>query len=219
MSKSVSIAIVDDHSLFRSGLSMLIEIMLNYEVVIQAENGQDFIRQLETVTAPDLVLLDIVMPEMDGYATAKWIHENHPQMKILALSTMDSDAAIIRMIKAGAKGYVLKDVDKDELRLAFSEIMSKGFYYNDLVSKKIVNAVHLLVDEDNTARQHFKLTLRETEFLQLACSEKSYVAIAAEMYVSERTVDGYREALFKKLGVSTRVGLVMYAIKNGLVKF
>ncbi|WP_026769201.1 response regulator transcription factor [Asinibacterium sp. OR53] len=217
MSNIITIAIVDDHSLFRNGLSMLIGLMPNYQVVMQAENGKDFIEQVGAGKAPDLVLLDIAMPEMDGYATAQWIVENYPETRILALSTMDSDTAIIKMIKAGAKGYILKDADTDELKLAFSELIAKGFFYNDLVSKKIVSSIHLFADRDSHASQLFKLTPRETEFLQLACSEKSYAAIASEMFVSERTVDGYREALFKKLNVTTRVGLVMYAIKNGMV--
>jgi DNA-binding NarL/FixJ family response regulator len=129
---------------------------------------------------------------------------------------MDADTAIIKMIQRGAKGYVLKDADPDELKLAFNEVLSRGFFYNDLVSKKVLNSINLLVDNDSPINKLLKLSTRELEFLKLTCSEKSYQQIAAEMFVSERTIDGYREALFKKLGVSTRVGLVMYAIKNGI---
>ncbi len=154
---------------------------------------------------------------MDGYETATWIKEHYPEIKILALSTMDADTTIIKMIKCGAKGYVLKDADPDELKLAFNEVLSKGFFYNELVSKKILHSIHLLVDNQSPVNKLLKLTDRETEFLKLTCSEKSYQQIAKEMFVSERTIDGYRDALFKKLQVSTRVGLVMYAIKNGIV--
>src|SRR5579875_4092592 len=103
------IAIVDDHTMFRKGLVSLINFFPDYKVLFDAANGKDFINQLKPKHVPDIVLLDITMPEMDGYATADWIRVNHPEMKILALSTMDSETAIIKMIRHGAKGYLLKD--------------------------------------------------------------------------------------------------------------
>jgi DNA-binding NarL/FixJ family response regulator len=218
MLNTTSIAIVDDHNLFRKGLSMLVDLMPGYKVVLEAENGKEFIQKLSNSELPKIVLLDISMPEMDGYETAKWISENYPESKILALSTMDSDTAIIKMIKAGAKGYILKDAEQEELKLAFSEILAKGFFYNDLVSKKIINSINLLTDDGSNINRLLKLTPREAEFLKSACSEKSYAEIAGEMFVSERTIDSYRDSLFKKLQVTSRVGLVMYAIKNGIVK-
>ena len=121
------------------------------------------------------------------------------------------------MIKCGARGYVLKDSEPEELNLAFDEVISKGFFYNELVSRKILTSINLLVDYNSSVNKLLKLTDRETQFLKLTCSEKSYQQIAKEMFVSERTIDGYRDALFKKLDVTTRVGLVMYAIKNGVV--
>ena len=158
------------------------------------------------------------MPEMDGYATANWVRTNHPEIRILALSTMDAETAIIKMIKNGAKGYVLKDADPEELKKAFDEVLSLGYYYNDLVSRKVIQSVNQLTDEKHETGNFARLSDRELAFLQLACSEKTYTEIAKEMFVSERTVDGYRDALFRKLNVATRVGLVMYAIKNGIVK-
>jgi DNA-binding NarL/FixJ family response regulator len=131
---------------------------------------------------------------------------------------MDAETAIIKMIRNGAKGYVLKDAEPSELKRAFDEVLSLGYYYNDLVSRKIIQSVNQLADDKSNVGTFVKLSDRELAFLKLACSEKTYFEIAKEMFVSERTVDGYREALFRKLGLSTRVGLVMYAIKNGLVK-
>ncbi len=216
MQDEKKIVIVDDHTMFRKGLCMLIDLFPQYRILFDAENGKDFIAKLTPDNLPDIVLLDISMPVMDGYDTAIWIKNNYPEIKILALSTMDADTAIIKMIQRGAKGYVLKDADPDELKLAFKEVLTRGFFYNDLVSKKVLNSINLLVDNNSAINKLLKLSTRELEFLKLTCSEKSYQQIAAEMFVSERTVDGYREALFKKLGVSTRVGLVMYAIKNGI---
>jgi len=218
MSDVRKIVVVDDHPMFRKGIAALINLFSGYEVLFDAANGQDFIKQLQPPHLPQIVLLDIVMPEMDGYATANWIRNNYPEIKILALSTMDSEAAIIKMIKNGAKGYVLKDAESAELKRAFDGVMSIGFYYNDLVSRKIIQSVNQLTETNNNLATFANLTEKEMVFLKLACSEKTYFEIAKEMFLSERTIDGYRDSLFKKLNVGTRVGLVMYAIKNVLVQ-
>jgi len=212
------IAVVDDHAMFRKGICALINLFPNYKILFDAANGQDFINQLKPKHVPDIVLLDIAMPEMDGYATANWIKVNHPDIKILALSTMDAETAIIKMIKSGARGYVLKDAEPSELKQAFDNVLNRGYYYNDLVSRKIIQSVNLLADDKSGISTFAKLSERELSFLKLACTEKTYFEIAKEMFVSERTVDGYRDSLFKKLNISTRVGLAMYAVKNGIVK-
>jgi DNA-binding NarL/FixJ family response regulator len=158
------------------------------------------------------------MPEMDGYATADWLRVNHPEIKILALSTMDAESSIIKMVRHGASGYILKDADPEALEHAFDEVMLKGYHFNELITRKVMQSIHQILDETSLLNAFVKLTDRELEFLRLACSEKNYQQIAGEMFVSERTVDGYRDALFKKLGVTSRVGLVIYAVKHNLVK-
>jgi DNA-binding NarL/FixJ family response regulator len=220
MEQTKYIAVVDDHTLVRKGLISLINLFPNYEVLFDAANGADLIRKLQPrpKQIPDIVLLDIAMPEMDGYMTANWLATNYPEIKVLALSTMDAETAIIKMIRNGAKGYVLKDAEPEQLKQAFEDVLSLGFYYNELVSRKIIQSVHLLVDERQMLNIFANLSDRELTFLQLACSEKTYAEVAKEMYVSERTVDGYRDALFRKLNVTTRVGLVIYAIRNGIVQ-
>lgn len=211
------VAIVDDHTLFRKGLSSLINVFPNYRVLFDAATGKDFILQLKPHSLPDIVLLDISMPEMDGYTTCEWLKNNYPEIKVLALSTMDSDTAIIKMIKCGAKGYVLKDADLTELKLAFSELMRVGFFYNDIVSRKVIQSINQIVDNKSGLSAFMKLNENEMTFLKLACSEKTYQEIAAEMFKSEKTIDGYRAEIFRKLNVTSRVGMVMYAIKNGVV--
>ena len=218
MKEAIQIAIIDDHAMFRKGLCALVNLFPNYKVLLDAANGHDFIRQLKPDNLPDIILLDIAMPEMDGYQTAGWLAEHHPDIPVLALSTMDAESAIIKMIRNGAKGYVLKDAEPAELKQAFDEVLRNGYYYNDLVTRKIIRSVNQLVDDKNGLALFAKLSDRELQFLQLVCSEKPYKEIAAEMFVSERTVDGYRDALFKKLNITTRVGLVLYAIRNGIVK-
>ncbi|HTE10240.1 MAG TPA: response regulator transcription factor [Chitinophagaceae bacterium] len=216
MSDIKYIAVVDDHTMVRKGICALINLFPSYKVLFDASNGNDFIRQLQPAHLPDIVLLDIIMPEMDGYTTANWLHVNYPDIKVLALSSMDSEASIIKMIRNGAKGYVLKDAEPAELREAFDHVTRLGYYYNDVISRKIIQSVSHLADEASQINIFAKLSEREITFLKLACSELTYSQVAKEMFVSERTIDGYRESLFKKLNITTRVGLVMYAIKNGI---
>jgi DNA-binding NarL/FixJ family response regulator len=215
MSDVKKVALVDDHTMFRKGLAVLINLFPGYQVAMEVANGHEFIDSLDTDHLPDIVLLDIHMPVMDGYATAAWLHKNYPGIRVLALSTMDADTTIIKMIQQGARGYILKDADPKELQLAFEEILAKGYYYNEVLTRKVIQSIHQGAPDSSGFP---KLTDREMEFLRHACSEKNYQQIAGEMFVSERTVDGYRESLFKKFNVSNRVGLVLYAIKNQLVQ-
>ncbi len=213
-----NIAVVDDHTLFRKGLISLINVFPNFEVILEASNGKDFIERLNPEQLPEIVLMDISMPEMDGYATCEWLKSHYPAIKVLALSTMDAETAIIKMIRSGAKGYIVKDADLSELKLAFSELLSIGFFYNELVSRKVFNSISRIVEDNDAVTALQKLSDNELNFLRLSCSEKTYQEIANEMFKSEKTIDGYRAELFKKLNVSSRVGMVMYAIKNGIVQ-
>jgi len=214
--KKIDVALVDDHALLRNGLAGLIRSMDHFTVLFEASNGIEFLDKLKTFPLPDIVLMDINMPLMDGYETAQWIKENHPSIKVLALSMYDNDQAIIRMLKCGAKGYILKDIEPDEFKAALDSLVNKGFYYSEIVTGKLIHAVN---NSDKSG--HFGNVLivneREIEFLKLVCTEKTYKEIADVMCLSPRTIDGYREALFEKLNVKTRIGLAMYAIRSGFV--
>lgn len=188
-----------------------------YSVLFEADNGKDFIQQLNHYPAPDIVLLDITMPEMNGFETAAWIREHIPATKVLVLSMMDNDNAIISMLKAGARGYVLKDSKPLVFRQALDDIRDKGFFMNDLVSNKMLSYVKG-DDASHTVGIISQLTEKEIRFLKYSCTEMTYKEIAHEMELSPRTVEGYRDELFKKLEVQSRVGLVIFAIKNGLHK-
>ena len=209
-----NLVLVDDHVLLRSGLAGLVK-NLGHNVLFEASNGNDFIGKLTPELLPQIVLMDINMPEKDGYETTQWLKTNFPEIKVLALSMYDSETSIIRMLKSGAKGYILKDSDPSELQAAIDAIMSKGFYYSELVSGKVISAINKMDDDGET--HAIKLNERETAFLKLTCSELTYKDIADKMFVSPRTVDGYRDNLFEKLKVKTRIGLVIYAIRNGIV--
>ena len=210
-----TIAIVDDHIIWRSGLSALINGFGDYQVLFEADNGDDLIGQIGSGKVPEIVLLDITMPGKNGYETADWIHHNYPAIKIIVLSMMDHDSAIIRMLKNGAKGYLLKDTKPAILLQALNSIRDTGYYLNEHIARGM--AQHItdgkFLGDNNVV---IKLTDREIEFLRLACSEKSYKEIAAEMNIAPRTIDSYRDGLFQKLNITSRVGLVLFAIKNGI---
>jgi len=218
MSNSVTnIALVDDHILLRNGLSSLISSFDDYNVLFEADNGKEFIRMLEKYPAPDIVLLDITMPEMNGFETAAWIQQHAPSIKILVLSVMDNETAIITMLKTGARGYILKDSKPRVFKQALDDIRDKGFFMNELVGNKMLNYVKN-DDGKNSMGNIPQLTENEITFLKLVCTEKTYKEIAGEMFLSPRTVEGYRDELFHKLNVASRTGLVLFAIKNGIFK-
>lgn len=218
MNEVCRIAIVDDNTMFRKGLAALINLFPHHQVIFDAAGGKQCMDQLAAGNIPHIILMDIGMPKPDGYEVTAWIKDHYPDIRVLALSTMDSEAAIIGMIKSGARGYVLKDSDPDELRTSFKEVLALGYYYNDVVSRTIARSAQLLADNFRGATTTPRLTERELQFLRLACSEKTYLEIAKEMFVSERTVDGYRDALFRKLDISSRVGLVLYALRNKIAE-
>ena len=213
-----SIALVDDHALLRNGLASLIESFEGYSVLFQADNGKDFIQQLQTNTVPDIILLDITMPEMNGFETAAWIKQNAPSIRILVLSMMDNDEIVISMLKTGARGYILKDSKPAVFKQALDNIRDSGFFMNELVSNKMLNYVRHEETNGKELSAISLLTEKELAFLKYACSEMTYKEIATSMQVSPRTVEGYRDELLKKLNLQSRVGLVLFAIKNGLYK-
>lgn len=212
-----TIALADDHVLLRKGLVSLVE-NLGYKVILEVDNGQELTEQVQAGVHPDLVLMDINMPVKDGYETTKWLKNNAPLTKVLALSMYDDESAIIRMLKNGAKGYILKDSEPGELRTAIESILSKGFYYSEMVTGRLIHSINTMDDEDSPAKNLSGLNEREIDFLKLAATELTYKEIAEQMHLSPRTIDGYRDALFEKLNIKSRVGLVLFAIKNGLVK-
>ena len=217
MKQKTNVALVDDHVLLRNGLAGVVKTFGDFEVLFEANNGKHFIEQLGHHSTPEIILLDINMPEMDGFDTAVWLKKNHPDIRVLALSMYDNENAIIRMFKAGAKGYILKDCDPQELRTALDSVVRKGYYYSEMVTGRLIHTINQLDEEESNIKQLVQLNEREIEFLKLACTEMTYKEIADKMFLSPRTIDGYRDTLFEKLNAKTRVGLVMYAIKNGIV--
>ncbi|SKB73170.1 response regulator transcription factor [Daejeonella lutea] len=212
------VTLIDDHELIRQGLSSLISSFSNFRVLFEAGSGRDFIAKLKPSALPHLVLMDVTMPDMDGYETCNWLRVNYPSVKVIALSVMDDEESIIRMLKSGAKGYLLKNTNPAELQTAMESVMERGYHFNDLVSNKVIKNIN---DSGKPGKEknEVHLTDREVAFLKLACTEMSYKEIGLEMNVSSRTVETFRDNLFAKLELKTRVGLVLYAIKRKIVEF
>lgn len=213
MGNIIKIALADDHNLFRKGVEELIEDFDNMEVLFSMPNGQELVNRLATATTlPDVCLLDINMPELNGFETAAVIKERWPDIKLLAVSVYDSEFNIIGMLRAGAGGYVLKDAQPEALKAAIEGVYKNGFYHSELVTGKILHQLISQPQEVNSTQ----LNEKEIHFLKLCCSEMTYKEIADKMEISHRTIDGYRDQLFHKLNIKSRTGLVMYALKTGI---
>ena len=210
----IKIIIVDDHVLFSQALQGLIDDFEDFQVVSQFKNGQKLQEYCTNCTEePDIILMDVKMPIVDGIEATKWIKKNHPNIKVLALTTSDEEKVILQMLRAGAKGYLLKDIHPSVLHKAIIETHEKGFYYTEQVSETLLHAHK--IDSKNLPTVDLKP--RELELLKYTAKELTYKEIAEKMFLSPKTIDGYREKLFTKLDVKSRIGLVLYAFKEGLV--
>jgi len=210
---TITVGIADDERLFVKSLATLINTFPRFKTVIDALSGEDLLHTLETGTVqPDIILLDVNMKGIDGIETANRISQKFPVIKLAALSMKDDNTTIISMLKAGCCAYLVKDINPDELEKALDEISMKGYYNADAAN---INYRRLIMQ--NKKEQSLQLTEREKSFLQLACSDMTYKQIAAQMHLSERTIDGYRDSIFEKFNVQSRVGMAMEAIRRKIV--
>lgn len=212
---AIKIGLIDDHILLRDSLAAVINSFEGYSVSMVAENGRSFIEKLNPMTKPDIVILDLNMPEMDGHETTYWIAKNHPEIRILILTMYDSET-LIHLIKSGVRGFLKKDVPPAELKHAMQCIMADGNYCSHTITGRLFN---LMKNQGNKNSTWGSVILSENEiiFLKHVTSEMTYKEIALLMKISPRTIDNYRDALFLKLNVKSRVGLAMYAIRSGIV--
>lgn len=214
--EKIKLALVDDHILLRSALTSLINSFDNCQVVYESNDGAEFIEQLSHKPEPQIVLLDLNMPNMDGHETAIWLQKNKPDIHVLMLTMYDSDLTLIRLLQAGVKGFLKKDIHPSELKFALTSIIQSGYYYSTRTAGKLANLFRGNAKE-NLRLQHSMLSEEEVGFLKLACSDMTYKEIAQQMGLTPRTVDVLRDQLFIKLDVKSRVGLAMVAIRNGIV--
>lgn len=214
----IKIAIVDDHKIFREGLKSTLGDYDGIHLLSESCNGKEIVDRL-THEQPDVVLMDMKMPVMDGIQATTLINKNYKNIKILALSMFDDDKYILSMMKAGARGYLLKSAEPDEIVEAIKSVNDKGYYFNDhlsltMVKKLLGNSVF----ENDGNGEMIELNERENDILKLICAECANTEIADKLCLSVRTVEGYRTKLFEKTGAKNIAGLVIYAIKNRIIQ-
>jgi two-component system, NarL family, invasion response regulator UvrY len=217
---TTKIAIVDDHSMIRQALTTLISNNSTYSVIFDAGNGRELQQKLPQNEMPDIILLDIAMPEMDGYETAQWLRTYYPDIKILIMSVSDSQETLLQMVKLGVHGFILKESDLEEILLAFRTLKKHGFYFTSKLQGYMTSLI-----KNSSAQQPVifdtkiqALNVQERKFLELLCTELTYNEICSLMHISYHTLDNYRDAIYKKLNVKSRTGSVLYAVKSGLVQ-
>lgn len=212
----IKYVIADDHSIFRQGLRYALADDPKLKFAGEAENGKKLM-ELVKKQLPDVVLLDLKMPEMDGMETTKMLHGIHPEVKILMLTSFDDEHLILHLLELGINGYLVKNSEPDEIKRAIHAVYENDYYFNHLVSTTMLRAI---TQKNMAALKHkdpVKLNDRETEVLKLICEELTTPEIAARICLSPRTIEGIRTSLIEKTGVKNIAGLVLYALKNGIV--
>jgi DNA-binding NarL/FixJ family response regulator len=220
MSKTIKIIVVDDEILFRKGISFLLGRELNIDIIFEASNGDELISFLQNNknNHPDIIIMDLKMPGINGVEATKIIHVEFPKLKIIALTSYDSKSFVANMIDVGAVSYLIKNATPQELIITINEVAEKGFYYTDYVMKIIQDDV-LTAKKTKSALDNNFLTAREFEVLKLICSQKSTAEIAEKLFISPRTVEGHRNNLLLKTESRNIAGLVVYAVQNEIMDF
>lgn len=212
---STLVAVADDHALVRESISNMISTFKDFQVTIKASNGKELIEMLKKAKPfPEICILDIQMPEMNGYEAMVHIQKKWPDLKVLALSMLDDEFAIIRMLKLGASGYLVKASGLEELHKALIYLKEKGYYSSELIASNYLRSI-----KNDKEYAISNISERQMEFLKYCCTELSIKEIAAKMSISTSTALSYRNALCDKLNLTTRQGLAIYAIKTGIVSF
>ena len=213
--EKIKLGLTDDHLLFRRGLASILATYEQIQVVLQTSSGPELLEQLPH-TELDVVLLDLEMPEMNGIQTAEALREQYPDLKILILSMYDDDHFIQHLMEVGANGYLLKDAEPDEVVQAVVAAAKNGFYFSERVSKVVLQGLANKKKIKPIFRNQVRLTKRELQVLQLICEEQTNNEIGEQLFLSPRTIEGYRNRLLEKTGVRNTAGLVVFAIRNEL---
>jgi DNA-binding NarL/FixJ family response regulator len=215
MSK-IKIVIADDYKIYRDGLKVGLSSDENMEIIGEADNGEDLMKVLEN-QSPNVILMDLKMPIMDGMEATKLVRQKYPDIKVLVVTMYDDDKFIIHLMENGANGYLLKNTEPDEIIKSIYAVYENGYYFNDVVNKALLKKLVLKNNLKPSFNQNIELTEREQEVLKLICEEKTAAEIAKEIFLSPRSVEGIRQRLIEKVGVRNTAGLVMFAVKNNIV--
>ncbi len=219
MKNKIKIILADDEQLFRKGISFLLQREESFDILFEAENGQELIDNIDPKNLPDIILMDLKMPVLNGVETTKVIHKKYPSVKIIALTSYDGKSFIINMIDVGASSYLLKNTSPKIVIHTIKEVYDKGFYYDEKVMKTIHE--NLLSSSGKKIKSDLDkklLSKREREVLELICAQLTTSEIAKKLYISPRTVDGHRNNLLLKTGSKNVAGLVIYGIQKKLIE-
>lgn len=214
--KHIKIAIADDYTIFRDGLKVGLAIDDNLEVILEAGDGEDLVKGLET-HKPDVIIMDLKMPVMDGMEATKLIKKKYPDIKIVVVTMYDDEKFVIHLMEIGASGYLLKNADADEIRKAVYSVYETGYYFNNVVSNALLKKLVIKGNIKPSFKEGVELTEREQDVLKLICAEKTAVEMGQQLFLSPRSVEGIRQRLIDKVGVRNTAGLVMFAVKNGII--
>ncbi|MBD2754531.1 response regulator transcription factor [Spirosoma validum] len=217
--RKIKLALCDDHTLFRVGMSTILGQVQDFELILEASNGQELIDKVSRKT-PDVVLLDLQMPVMDGTATADYMREHFPLVKIVVLTMHDEDRMVLHLLEKGVSGYLLKDADAGEVEKAVRKVMDEGVYLNEFVSKAMLRKMTNKTSVKPVSTLYnskILLSEREKEVLSLICEGLSTNEISEKIFLSPRTVEGHRLRILEKTGTKNTAGMVAYAFKNSLV--
>jgi DNA-binding NarL/FixJ family response regulator len=214
--KPVTIGVVDDHPVMRKGLAFFFKHIGNYEVILEAGNGKELQEVLKTRSIPDILLLDLSMPVMNGFVTMKWLNEAHPELPVIIFTSHETDLTSIKLYLLGVRAVLQKGCCEKELVKAITRVNEEGYYHNDPVSRRLLLQLHQHNGKRNGDLRPL-LNDKEERFLQLATTNMTYQQIAGVLEVSERGVDKIRNRLFEKLEVQNRASLAVKAMQNGIV--
>lgn len=212
----IRLVIADDHEIFRDGLALMLSRQPNINLVGQAGNGRELMELLET-TAADVVMTDLKMPLMDGITATRTLIQRYPHIRIIALSMFDEEELIVEMLEAGAKGYLLKNADKQEIIEAITSVFDDKIFYCRQTSSKL--AAMIVKSRFNPYRdaQPIMFTDREKEIIRLICLQYTAQQIGEKIFLSKRTVEGHRTRILEKMNVKNTAGVVVFALKNNLI--
>ena len=219
MKSTIKIILADDEVLFRKGISFLLEREENFEIIFEVSNGKELVSFLrESSIHPDIIMMDLKMPYLNGVETTRIIHDEFPDIKIIALTSYDSKSFIANMINIGAASYLVKNTTPVEMIKTINEVYEKGIYYSEHVLKIIQEGITTnAVKQHKTLFDEDYLTNREKEVLLLICKQLNTHEIAEKLFISPRTVEGHRNNLLLKTESKNVAGLVVYAIQNKII--
>lgn len=212
----IKVAIADDHKIFRKGVILSLRPYTNISFVLEAENGEELLAGLAE-TQPDVVLMDLRMPQKDGIETTKEISKKFPDVRVLILTMYEDERFVAHLMENGANGYLLKSADPSEIRKAIVEVMARGYYLNNFVNRVLLKKSHARAKTIPSLSTEVQLNDKEKEVIRLLCMEYTAAEIAQKMEISPRTVEAIKDRLMERFGTKNTAGLVFFAVKNNLV--